>query len=85
MLKKTGYSRGSMKRMKGENQDGENGASNFNYMNKPSGPSVVYQSKQGQFQQNLKPVKYQAPSSPSPTSKHQIAPGLVIEGEEIDL
>lgn len=75
-----------MKRMKGDKQGEENGSdSNFSHGNKSSNPSVVYQSKQGQFQHNLKPVKYQAPSSPSPTNKHQIAPGLVIEGEEVDL
>lgn len=39
--------------------------------------SVVYQSKK-----ENPTKKYKAPS---PTNKHQIAPGLVIEGEEIDL
>jgi hypothetical protein len=80
MLKKTDYSRGSMKRNKGEKKEGE---SPFGERIPLKNPSGVYQSKTGG---NTSPsnvrIKYQ---SPSPTLKHQIAPGLVIEGEEADL
>lgn len=77
-----------MKRVKNEQHNGDNGNSNNSTANNAS--PVVYQSLQpGKFTHNLKPVKYQAPSTPtsptSPNNKHQIAPGLVIEGEEADL
>jgi hypothetical protein len=79
MLKKTDYSRGSMKRNKGEKRESE---SPFGERIPLKSPSVVYQSKPGM---NTSPsnvrIKCQAPS---PT-KYQIAPGLTIEGEEADL
>ena len=82
MLKKTDYSRGSMKRNKGEKKESE---SPFGERIPLKSPSVVYQSKPGgsspSSPSNVR-IKYQAPS---PTLKHQIAPGLVIEGEEADL
>ena len=81
MLKKTDYSRGSMKRNKGEKKESE---SPFGERIPLKSPSVVYQSKTGgnsTSPSNVR-IKYQAPS---PTLKHQIAPGLVIEGEEADL
>jgi hypothetical protein len=69
-----------MKRVKGEKKEGD---SPFGERISVKSPSVVYQSKPGG---NTSPtnvrIKYQAPS---PTLKHQIAPGLVIEGEEADL
>lgn len=86
MLKKTNFSRGSMKRNKSENQESSQ-ASNFNFQDKKStsGPSVVYQSnRQGQVSTNNVRPSHKYPA-PSPTNKHQIAPGLVIEGEEVDL
>ncbi|KAI9561650.1 hypothetical protein GHT06_012610 [Daphnia sinensis] len=76
MLKKTNYSRGSLKRQNGEKADSEN-----NFGNRATSPSVVYQSKPGYSPTNIK-ISHQAPS---PTLKHQIIPGLVIEGEEADL
>lgn len=76
MLKKTNYSRGSLKRQNGEKADTEN-----TFGNRATSPSVVYQSKPGYSPTNIK-INHQAPS---PTLKHQIIPGLVIEGEEADL
>jgi len=80
MLKKTDYSRGSMKRVKGEKKESE---SPFGERVPMKSPSVVYQSKPGgnTSPSNIR-IKCQAPS---PTLKHQIAPGLTIEGEEADL
>ena len=80
MLKKTDYSRGSMKRQKGGGQEkSENDAAGPLLNSNKTGNSVVYQSKPtGNVRRN---DKYPAPS---PT-KIEIAPGLVVEGEEADL
>lgn len=85
MLKKTNINRNSLKRAK-ETNDGEGSSGKLPFDNRPTNSSVVYQSKPGQSSGNVK-LKYQAPTPPSPLTpnKHQIAPGLVIEGEEADL
>lgn len=76
MLKKTNYNRSSLKR-----QNGEKVGNETNFDNRATSPSVVYQSKPGYSPNNIKIIH----EAPSPTLKHQIAPGLVIEGEEADL
>lgn len=73
MLKKTDYSRSSMKGRKASGTS--NGSSPFS--ESPSSPPVVYQTPSSVGARQ----KYQAPSP----NKHLIAPGLVIEGEEADL
>lgn len=70
MLRKTDHSRNSIKGRKGSDASmGINGSPT-------DSPTVVYQTPFSGARRK--------PQAPSPI-KHQIAPGLVIEGEEVDL
>jgi len=82
MLKKTDYSRGSMKRLKGGQGKLESDAAGPLLNSNKTGNSVVYQSKPAGLPSANARRKYQAPSP----NKIEIAPGLVIsDGQEADL
>lgn len=88
MLRKTPHSRGSMRRGKRDEsapQDSSNAHDHFVPLNKANyggGPSVIYQSKSGSNAAgNRVTSKYRAPQP----AKIEVAPGLVIEGQEVDL
>lgn len=105
MLRRTDHKRGSMKRLKGQQESSDTMSLMAPATNgKTSNTPVIYQSpkppsskshqaplpnnnvestgKQQPGFINKAPVKYKAPTTPT---KIELAPGLVIEGEEADL
>lgn len=82
MLKKTDYSRGSMKRQKGGQGQSESDVAGPLLNSNKAGNAIVYQSKPAGIPSTNARRKYQAPSP----NKIEIAPGLVIsDGQEADL